>query len=112
MWKLIHKVTTGLIVALGFLHLAVTAMEYDSFSLDSVWFLGSGLAIVFAGFLNVGVIRNTGDDRMVSVLCLIANLMLAGLFAATLSLMRPPQVFVGVALFVIASVCVLARSRR
>ena len=112
MWKFIHKVTTGLIIALGCAHLAFTAMEYDSFSLDSVWFLGSGFAIVFAGFLNVAVIRKNGDDRIVRVLCLTANLMLAGLFAATLSLMRPPQVFVGVAVFAIASVCVLARSRR
>ena len=112
MWKIIHKVTTGLIIALGFVHLAFTAMEYASFSLDALWFLGSGLAIVYAGFLNVAVIRSTGDDRMVRVLGLIANLLLAGLFAATLSLMRPPQVFVGLALFVIAAVCVLARSRR
>ena len=112
MWKIIHKVTTGLIIALGFVHLAFTAMEYASFSLDALWFLGSGLAIVYAGFLNVAVIRSTGDDRMVRVLGLIANLLLAGLFAGTLSLMRPPQVFVGLALFVIAGVCVLARSRR
>jgi hypothetical protein len=112
MWKFLHKVTAGLIIALGCTHLAFTAMEYDSLSLDSVWFLGSGLAIVFAGFLNVAVIRNNGDDRMVRALSLIANLTLAGLFAATLFLMRPPQVFVGLALFAIASVCVLARSRR
>lgn len=47
MWKFIHKVTAGLIIALGCTHLAFTAMEYDSLSLDSVWFPGSGLAIVY-----------------------------------------------------------------
>jgi hypothetical protein len=68
------------------------------------WFFGSGLAIVFAGFLNVALIRDGGRDQVIKLLCLIANIACALLFVAALTLMRQPQVFVGVALFAFVTV--------
>ncbi len=102
--RLAYKICSWLIVALGCAHLAFTFHDYDSFSLDAMWFAGSGLALVFAGFLNVAHLRAGGRDRVVRALAVLTDAACALLFVAALSLMRQPQVFVGVALFALAAV--------
>ena len=77
-----------------------------------MWFLGSGIAIILAGFLNVAAIRVGGRDRVVKFLCLTANLIFVALFAAALWLLSQPQVIVGVVLFVVATMAVLASKGR
>jgi hypothetical protein len=99
-----YKICSWLIVALGCAHLLFTLHDYDQFSMRAFWFFGSGLAIVFAGFLNVALIRDGGRDHVIKLLCLITNVACALLFAAALMLMRQPQVFVGVALFAFVTV--------
>jgi peptidoglycan/LPS O-acetylase OafA/YrhL len=99
-----YKICSWLIVALGCAHLLFTLHDYDQFTMRAFWFFGSGLAIVFAGFLNVALIRDGGRDHVVKLLCLITNVACALLFAAALMLMRQPQVFVGVALFAFVTV--------
>lgn len=84
MWRTVHKITCGLIIALGALHCVFTVQNYDRFTLDAMWFLGSGIAIIQAGFLNVAAVRVGGRDRVVRILCLTANLIFVGLFAAAL----------------------------
>ena len=106
MWRLIHKIATGLIVALGALHCAFTAQNHDSFSLDAMWFLGSGVAIILAGFLNVAALRIGATDRVVKYLCLAANLFFTILFGVALFLLAQPQVIVGLALFLTATIAV------
>lgn len=99
MIKRLHKIAAGLIVALGCLHIAFTFPNYDSFSLDAMWFAGAGVAILLAGFLNVILVRDRGHDPVVRLLCQITNISFAVLFGAALALMQQPQVFVGVLLF-------------
>jgi hypothetical protein len=41
------------VFALGIVHCALTPVIYHSFSLSALWFFASGLALVFAGMLNV-----------------------------------------------------------
>jgi hypothetical protein len=48
--------------------------------MDAMWFLGTGVAIVLAGFLNLVVIREAGKDRLIRILCLITNVSFALLF--------------------------------
>ena len=107
-----YKICSWLIVALGCAHLLFTLHDYDQFTMRAFWFFGSGLAIVFAGFLNVALLRDGGRDRVIKLLCLITNVACALLFAAALTLMRQPQVFAGVALFAfVALAALLTRSR-
>ena len=101
--RVAYKVCSWLIVALGCAHLLFTFHDYDEFSLDAMWFAGSGLALVFAGFLNVAHLRGGGRDRVVRALTILTDAACALLFVAALSLMRQPQVFVGVALFALAA---------
>jgi hypothetical protein len=111
-WRLVHKITTGLIIALGAVHCVFTARNYDGFTLDAMWFLGSGIAIILAGFLNVAEVRVGGKDQIVRSLCLTANLIFIVLFAAALLSLSQPQVIVGVFLFVVATIAVLANIKR
>ena len=99
-----YKICSWLIVALGCAHIAFTFRDYDEFSLGAMWFAGAGFALVFAGFLNVAHIRSGGRDPLVRALTVLSDALCALLFAAALTLMPQPQVFVGVALFALAAV--------
>jgi hypothetical protein len=113
MLRTVHTVCAYLIIALGLLHLLFTFHDYDAFTLDALWFASAGVAIIFAGFLNLISNRLAGRDALAHALCIVSNLVLTALFVAALWLMRQPQVFVGVLLFVVASVAsVAARSPR
>ena len=108
MLKTIHTVCTYLIIALGVLHLLFAFHDYDEFTLGALWFASAGFAIIFAGFLNLILLRHAGRDGLIRALCIIANLICASLFGAALMLMRQPQVFVGLLLFALAAIAVLA----
>jgi len=112
MLKTIHTVCTYLIIALGLLHLLFTFHDYDAFTLRALWFAGAGFAIMFAGFLNLILLRLTRKETLVGALCVIANVICVSLFAAALWLMQQPQVFVGVLLFTLAAVAAVAATRQ
>ena len=109
MTSMAHKIVAGIIIALGLLHVSMTFRGYDRFSLGALWFAGSGVAIILAGFLNLILLREVGKDRVVWVLCLIANLTFAVMFVLALLLLPQPQVFVGAALFIAATLFSLIR---
>lgn len=99
MVRMVYKIITGLIIALGLLHTAFTWHNYDEINLDAVWFFGTGVAIILAGFLNVVLIRVGSKDKLILVLCLITNIFFATLFVLALFLLKQPQVFLGSLLF-------------
>jgi len=103
--EILYKIITGLIIALGLLHIGFTPFNYRSFDMDAMWFLGTGIAIILAGFLNLVVIRESGKDMLIRILCLITNISFALLFGVALFQLGQPQVFVGLALFGMAGVC-------
>ncbi len=65
MLRTAHKILTGIIIALGVLHVLVTFHDYDSFSIRALWFAGAGVAIILAGFLNIVSLREVGKDTVV-----------------------------------------------
>ncbi|HXH69776.1 MAG TPA: hypothetical protein VNI60_05445, partial [Pyrinomonadaceae bacterium] len=95
----LHLICSYLAVALGVVHILFTACVYDNFSLDAFWFAGSGMAIVFAGFLNLMFLRFAAKDLTVWILCLLGNLFSVILFIVGLFIIGEPQVFVGTLLF-------------
>lgn len=111
MIKTAHKILTGVIIALGVLHISMTFHDYDTFSMRALWFAGTGVAIILAGFLNIVLLRDAGRDRVVRLLCVITNLIFAVMFVAALLLLPQPQVFVGAGLFIAATLLSLTTSR-
>ena len=110
MLRAIHKIVTGLLIALGLIHILFTFHDYDEFSMRALWFASAGVAIILAGFLNIVLLRDVGKDQLIKLLCVLTNLIFVVMFFAVLFLMPQPQVFVGVALFGIAAVLVLLNS--
>ncbi len=103
MLKKLHLICSYLIITLGVIHILFTVCVYDNFSLDAFWFIGSGMTIVFAGFLNLMFLKFTQKDLTVWILCLLGNLFSTGLFIVGLFIIGEPQVFVGTLLFSFAA---------
>ncbi len=102
--NLAYKIVAYLIVALGVAH-QIFAARNDHFSLNVLWFIGSGFAIIFAGFLNIAFLRIEPKDALVRALCVLTNLTNAALFAvAYFTVLDEPQVIVGILLFALAAV--------
>src|SRR5215213_9306681 len=102
--KKLHWAAAILIVALGVLHTVVTFFEYDRLTMNAVWFAGTGIAIILAGFLNVALIRDAGKDSLVSAMCIVTNLLFFLGFGGATFMLPQPQVFIGVAIFGIATI--------
>ncbi|MEJ7863030.1 MAG: hypothetical protein WKF90_15485 [Pyrinomonadaceae bacterium] len=112
MLRTAHKIITGLMIALGLLHILFTFHDYDEFSMRALWFASAGVAIILAGFLNLVLLRDVGKDKIVRLLCILTNLIFVVMFGAVLFLMPQPQVFVGVALFGSAAILALLNSQK
>ncbi len=73
MKKKTDYIATILIILLGTAHTALTPVLAGKFGSDPVEFSAIGLAFIFLGFMNLS--RIIGYNRLVSGLCLIANLL-------------------------------------
>jgi hypothetical protein len=104
MLRTIHKIITVLIIALGLLHILFSFRDYDEFSMRALWFASAGVAIILAGFLNLVLLRDVGKGKPVKLLCILTNLIFVVMFGAVLFLMSQPQIFLGAALFGIATI--------
>lgn len=84
---------------LGLLHLTFTLPIYGRLSLEALWFAGSGLAVVCCALMNVVALRGGAPAGRWAVV--IANLLIAGFFAAAWPLLPSPQVAAGFTIFTI-----------
>ena len=108
MLKTLYRISTYLVILLGLAHILFTIPNYGwRWTLDAVWFMSAGFAIVFAGFLNLALLRGADADKVIRLLCLISNVLLALLFGAAITLLNQPQVYFGMFLFAFESVAVL-----
>ena len=78
--RILYKITTFLILALGVLHLCMTPNLFPGFNSAALWFAGGGVMIVFISFFNFLLLSDAGQARLVRIFCNIANL--AGLVFA------------------------------
>lgn len=46
-WRKVHRVATGVLGGLAVVHSGLTSVFYDSWSPEAVWFLGTGLGLLF-----------------------------------------------------------------
>ena len=99
-----YKIITGLAILLGLIH-QTFAFGANKFTQNTLWFIGSGFALIFAGFLNVALIKISPKDSLLRTLCIIANLTITILFVvALLTVLQEPQVFVGIGIFAVLTV--------
>lgn len=102
--KTIHTAASVLIIALGLAHCGFTFHNYHGISYDAAWFLGTGFAIILAGFINIAMLRDGGRDTVIWAMALITNLVFLLGFAAASYMMQQPQVFIGAILFLLTTI--------
>lgn len=95
------KILSWIILLLGAVHIRFAFPLHPN--ADTLWFTGSGMAIVFAGLLNL-VALDRGGSFFTKSLALAANACLGALFGFALVILHEPQVYVGLALFVLTTV--------
>jgi len=82
------------------------ALRFSSFTeltLKLSGSLGTGVAIVLAGFLNIAMLRDGGRDLIIWTMTLVTNIFFLLGFVAASYMMREPQVVFGAALFITAT---------
>ena len=87
-------------IGLGIVHLALALLAFGEWSLDALWFVGAGLAIVAGAAINL--VAPTGRGRFVA---LTVDAALTLWFAAAWSVLPGPQVVIGGLLFAGLAVC-------
>lgn len=78
----VQTVASILIVALGLLHYAFTVHNYNGLSYDAAWFLGTGVGIVLADFINIAMHRDGGCGAVIWTMALVTNIFFFLGFAA------------------------------
>jgi hypothetical protein len=104
MLRTVHQISSWLLVALGVVHTSLTPMFYGRLSPGALWFAGSGLAMIFVGFLNVALGRAAGGDRLVRALCYCANLVTTAFGFLIVLVDSEPQVIFGLVLITLMTV--------
>jgi MFS-type transporter involved in bile tolerance (Atg22 family) len=102
--KTLHIISSLLLTALGTVHTVLTPVFYGRFSLSALWFAGSGLTMIFLGFLNIALSRAIGRDRLVQILCHVANLITTVFGILLVTVDSEPQVIFGLVLIVLMTV--------
>ncbi len=103
-WILALAMAAGL---LGAGHIALTLLVYHSWTIDALWFLGTGFAFLIAAMANVATL--TELPRHSKVLILTINLIMTGYFAVAWTVLPAPQVIVGGVVFLGLACTSLAR---
>lgn len=109
--KIFPRINSYLIVLLGVIHLGFAPFNYKQLTFNALWFVATGFAIIFAGFLNIAMISVGQKSHVVWVLATISNLSMMLLFGVALTLFLAPQGFAGLIIFAFATVFGLTLSR-
>jgi hypothetical protein len=106
------------LAALGIVHVVLTFVQYDSPTLDALWFLGSGFFVLVSGGLNVVAARSGSVATQlapgVQTVTLVANgagVVLAGAFV-WMTDAQQPQGPILLALFLCCAALLASRRRR
>ena len=108
----IHQITTALVILLGVVHVALTPVFFDEFTMRVMWYVAQGLMGIVVGFLNIAAARTDWRDPVTARLCHLANglcLLFVGLYSVV---DRALPSHIGIVLFALVTVSGLVLDRR
>lgn len=100
--KLTRKILSIIIILLGIAHISFT-FPIGDFDTDDIWFIGSGIALIFSGFLNLAAVQYCSRS-LIGYLTFFSNLICLGLFLLARQVLQEPQVYIGIYLFLAATI--------
>ena len=89
-----YRITAFFLAFLGLAHAGLTFVFYESFSVDALWFLGTGFFYFFGGLVNIVNTRTYVNS--LKVFCLSSNVILLGFSAAAAILLKEPQAYAAI----------------
>lgn len=96
-------------VLMGIIHILLV-FPINEFRLGHMWFIGTGIAIVFAGFINL-IAHASQQSKMSFILVLLSNVIMCFLFIMATIVLREPQVYIGIVLFGVLGVLTVLNKR-
>ena len=96
MFSKIHTILSFIIILLGILHISFV-FPIEEFNADTLWFLGTGVAIIFSGLINLISIKFS--EKFIRSICMLTNFIMMFLFIISLFALQEIQVYVGAILF-------------
>jgi hypothetical protein len=104
------RILSFVCIVLGIVHISF-AFPITEFTTDLLWFIGAGFAISFAGVINLLALNNSGS-RSSQVLAFVCNVLVCAQFILSLSVLKEPQVYFGIVLYLLCSVGFLLRTSK
>ncbi len=104
MLKTLHQISSYLLIALGVVHTSLTPVFMSRLSPGAMWFAGAGLAMVVLGFLNVCLRRDEGRDRVIQIICYVANVVFTIFGGLTAFVINEPQGYFGLLLLLVITI--------
>jgi peptidoglycan/LPS O-acetylase OafA/YrhL len=96
--KSIYKIAVYLLILLGIIHSSTTPVWFETFDWKAMYFLSGGLMMIFAGFLNIIYWRNSDKDKVIGILCRLANIIICIFTAVYYPFDPSPQIYVAIVL--------------
>ncbi len=99
-WQTIHRWSSGTVALVALVHCAMTAVIYDVWDTNALWFLGSGLALLLLAAMNlahVGFGRHEPCEQPTAPILRWFNWIFAAFGIAALVAVSEPQAIVIVA---------------
>ena len=93
-----YKIVTYVIILLGLIHIGITPVIFDEFTMRVGWFIGVGLMMIFLSFLNIAYWRTGVNDKFVKKICLTANCIALLYSFLVVTVDKDPQSFLVIAL--------------
>ena len=104
--KIVKKIIPALIMLLGLINLSF-AFPLQSLEFETLIFIGAGLAIVFAGVINLIALMSP-HSIIIKLASLVCNAIMLALFVICITFLKEPQVFAGILLFLISTLFSIA----
>ena len=104
--KIVKKIVPALIMLLGLIHLSF-AFPLNNLEIDTLLFIGAGLAIVFAGVINLIALMSP-HSIIIKLASLVCNAIMLALFVIGTSMLMELQIFAGILLFLISTIFAIA----
>ncbi len=93
-----YKIVTYVIILLGGIHIGISPIIFDEFTMRVGWFIGVGLMMIFLGFLNIAYWRISVNDKLVKGICITANSIALVYSFLVVTVDKDPQSYLAVVL--------------
>ena len=103
-WRRVHRAATGTLAAISILHSSLTFSLYDGWTPDSVWFLGTGLGLLYLAVVNWAHVGLGPCDLPTAVVVRWGNWIFAVFGAAAVLAVPEPQAYLILALLAVQAV--------